>query len=78
VGKETRRMDCRSSKLLSAPNAARAARLAPFMLAGPISGPLLAGVILNLRGGQPVLGSLYAVALGLWAFLMPVLAVKVL
>ncbi len=65
-------------RLLKTPNAARAARLAPFLLVGPVSGPLLAGVILNYRAGQPVLGSLYAVALGLWAFLMPVLAVKVL
>jgi hypothetical protein len=65
-------------RLLQNPGAARAARLAPFLLAGPVSGPLLAGIILNYRSGQPVLGSLYAVALGLWAFLMPVLAVKVL
>jgi len=38
-------------------------RLAPYFLAGPISGPLLAGVVINFRGGRPVLGSLYAVAL---------------
>ena len=38
-------------------------RLAPYFLVGPISGPLLAGVVINFRGGRPVLGSLYAVAL---------------
>ena len=38
-------------------------RLAPFFLAGPISGPLLAGVVLNFKEGRPVLGSLYAIAL---------------
>jgi hypothetical protein len=41
----------------------RLKRLAPFFLAGPISGPLLAGVVFNFRDGRPVLGSLYAIAL---------------
>ncbi len=41
----------------------RIKRLAPFFLAGPISGPLLAGVVFNYRGGRPVLGTLYAIAL---------------
>ena len=38
-------------------------RLAPFLLASPISGPLLAGVVFNARAGRPVLAALYAIAL---------------
>jgi len=57
---------------------ARAARLAPFFLIGPISGPFLAGVLLNFRDGRPVLGSLYAVALGLYLMILPIMAVKLL
>lgn len=41
----------------------RLKRLAPYFLVGPISGPLLAGVVINFRGGRPVLGTLYAIAL---------------
>ena len=41
----------------------RLRRLAPYFLIGPISGPLLAGVVINFRGGRPVLGTLYAIAL---------------
>ena len=37
-------------------------RIAPFLLLGPITGPLIAGVVFNFREGRPVLGSLYAVA----------------
>ena len=56
--------------------AARVARLAPYFLMGPISGPFMAGVVINFRGGRPVLGSLYAIALVLWTLLLPVLVVK--
>jgi hypothetical protein len=52
----------------------RLKRLAPYFLVGPISGPLLAGVVLNFQGGRPVLGGLYAVALTQYAVLLPVLA----
>ncbi|HEY2177820.1 MAG TPA: hypothetical protein VGH15_04500 [Caulobacteraceae bacterium] len=45
--------------------------LAPFFVLGPISGPLTAGVVLNLRGGRPVLASLYGLALGLWIVIAP-------
>ena len=38
-----------------------ALRVAPFMLLGPISGPILAGVVLNLRDGRPVLAAMYGV-----------------
>lgn len=37
-------------------------RVAPFLLAGPISGPFMAGVYYNWREGRPVLASLYAIA----------------
>jgi hypothetical protein len=57
--------------------AARIARLAPFFLLGPISGPLLAGVVFNFRGGRPVLGSLYALALALFLALLPLIAAKI-
>ena len=51
-------------------------RLAPFFLIGPVSGPLLAGVVFNLRGGRPVLASLYAIALVGFTFLLPTLVAK--
>jgi hypothetical protein len=51
----------------------RLRRLAPFFLVGPISGPLLAGVVFNLRDGRPMLASLYAVALVEYAILLPTL-----
>ena len=51
-------------------------RLAPFFLAGPISGPLLAGVVLNFRGGRPVLGSLYAIALAEITVCLPLITAK--
>ena len=38
-----------------------AIRVAPFLVLGPISGPLLAGVVLNIRDGRPVLAAMYAV-----------------
>ena len=37
----------------------RVKRIAPFMVAGPISGPLLAATVWNFKSGHPVLGSLY-------------------
>lgn len=36
----------------------RMKRLAPFFLLGPVSGPLTAGIVFNLRGGRPVLALL--------------------
>ena len=51
-------------------------RLAPYFLIGPVSGPLLAGVVHNLRGGRPVLGVMYAVALAEYALLLPTLIAK--
>ena len=52
-------------------------RLAPFFLIGPISGPLVAGVVFNIRGGRPVLAGLYAVALVEFIVLLPVLTVSI-
>jgi hypothetical protein len=51
-------------------------RLAPFLLVGPISGPLLAGVVWNFRDGKPVLASLYGVALVEFVFLLPAVTGK--
>ena len=51
-------------------------RLAPFFLAGPISGPLLAGVVLNFKEGRPVLGSLYAIALAEVTICLPAITAK--
>jgi hypothetical protein len=51
-------------------------RLAPFFLAGPISGPLLAGVVLNFKEGRPVLGTLYAIALVEIAVYLPLITAK--
>ncbi|HEY2709408.1 MAG TPA: hypothetical protein VGI95_15265 [Caulobacteraceae bacterium] len=51
-------------------------RLAPFFLAGPISGPLLAGVVLNFRAGRPVLASLYAIALAEITICLPLITAK--
>ncbi len=51
-------------------------RLAPFFLIGPISGPLLAGVVFNLRGGRPILAGLYAIALVEFIILLPVVTAR--
>ncbi len=54
----------------------RLRRLAPYFLIGPISGPLLAGVVINFREGRPVLGSLYAVLLAQYVVLLPAVTAK--
>jgi hypothetical protein len=51
-------------------------RLAPFFLAGPISGPLIAGIVLNFKDGRPILGSLYAILFTELSIYMPLLAAK--
>jgi hypothetical protein len=55
---------------------ARIKRLAPYLLLGPVSGPLVAGIVHNFRGGRPVLGSMYAVLLLEFIYLLPVLSAK--
>jgi hypothetical protein len=51
-------------------------RLAPYFLIGPISGPLLAGVVINYRDGRPILGTLYAILLIQYVTLLPALVAK--
>jgi len=48
------------------------ARIAPFFILGPVSGPLTAGVVVNMRGGRPFLASMYGFLLASWLFLAPV------
>jgi len=67
-----------SQAFVGALGAGRLARLAPFFVIGPVSGPLAAGVVFNLRGGRPVLASLYGAALGLWLTLAPLEAAHLL
>jgi hypothetical protein len=55
---------------------ARWKRLAPYFVVGPISGPLLAGVVINFRERRFVLSALYAVALVEIALLLPVLVAR--
>ncbi len=52
-------------------------RLAPFFLIGPVSGPLVAGIVFNFRDGRPILAGLYAVALVEYFILLPVLTVHI-
>jgi hypothetical protein len=52
--------------------AAHVARLAPFFILGPVSGPLTAGVVVNFRGGRPFLASLYGIVLAGWLLLAPI------
>jgi hypothetical protein len=61
---------------ISLPLNPRFKRLAPFFLAGPISGPLLAGAVLNFKEGRPVLGSLYAFALVEMTICLPLITAK--
>ena len=49
----------------------RARRLGPFLLLGPLTGPLVAGVVLNLRRGNRVLASMYAYLLVYGTFGLP-------
>jgi hypothetical protein len=52
-----------------------ALRVAPFMLLGPISGPLAAGVVLNFIDGRPILACMYAVLFVELTLATPYLAV---
>lgn len=51
-------------------------RIAPFLLLGPITGPLAAGVFYNFKEGRPVLGSLYAIALVEIVILLPLITAR--
>lgn len=52
-------------------------RLAPYFIVGPISGPLLAGVVINFREKRPVLAGLYAIALLEYAIMLPTLVARI-
>ena len=70
-------MDC-ASEAVRVDAHRRFLRLAPFFALGPISGPLTAGVVMNYRGGRPILASLYGLALGLWLVMAPMEAAHLL
>jgi hypothetical protein len=46
-------------------------RLAPYFLLGPITGPLVAGVVINMQKGNRVLAGLYTIAAIEMTFLLP-------
>jgi len=46
-------------------------RVAPFLLVGPISGPLLEAMVFNLRQGRPFRAGLYGIALAEYVILLP-------
>ena len=48
-------------------------RLAPYFLLGPITGPLVAGIVHNYRDGNRILAGLYAIALVEITVLLPVI-----
>jgi hypothetical protein len=51
-------------------------RIVPFLVLGPISGPLTAAITFNVQEGRPFLASLYGILLLLYIFLLPTLAVS--
>jgi hypothetical protein len=46
-------------------------RLAPYFLLGPLTGPFVAGVVINIQRGNHVLAGLYGVAVLETVFLLP-------
>jgi hypothetical protein len=52
-------------------------RFAPYFIVGPISGPLLAGAVINYRAGRRVLAGLYATALLEYAILLPLVVAHI-
>jgi hypothetical protein len=53
-------------------------RIAPYLVLGPVSGPLTAGVVVNFRDGHPVLASMYGFLLASWLILVPVAVAHIL
>ena len=51
-------------------------QVAPYLLIGPIGGPLVAGAVINFRAGRPLLGSLFAVALVAYSIALPTLVAR--
>ncbi len=50
---------------------ARWRKYLPFLLLGPVSGPLIAAIVFNFRAGRRVVASLYVVALISFTILLP-------
>lgn len=48
-------------------------KFAPYLLLGPITGPLTARMVTHFREGRPVLASLYAIAAVEIVVLLPVI-----
>ena len=55
------------------PRFAKLKRLAPYLLLGPITGPLCCAMVHHFRGGRPVLGALYGIAMIEIIVLLPVI-----
>lgn len=51
-------------------------RVAPFLLLGPITGPIVAGIVFNFREGRPVLGSLYTILLVELTICLPLITAR--
>jgi hypothetical protein len=52
---------------------AKLKRLAPYLLLGPITGPLCAAMVHHYRAGRPVLATLYGIAMVEIIVLLPVI-----
>ncbi len=52
----------------------RLRRLAPYLLLGPVSGPLVAAAVFHWNGRRPFLATLYVVAVVEFYLLMPAIA----
>lgn len=48
-------------------------RVLPFLLLGPITGPIVAGVVFNAREGRPILAGLYVILLITLTICLPVI-----
>lgn len=46
-------------------------RIAPYLLLGPISGLLVAGVVFNVKAGRPMLAAMYVTLLIQYVVLLP-------
>ncbi len=62
--------------LATRPRLRGVARVLPFFAIGPISGPLVAGIVFNLKDGRPVLAGLYSIALLEYVVLLPAVVAK--
>jgi hypothetical protein len=51
-------------------------RLAPYIVLGPISGPLIAAAVHYFRKGEPVMGALYILVTVQVFFLLPILVAR--